>query len=174
MRMMYDLNSILEKIKDLRVKKDLSQTQMAKFLGITQAGYANIENNDKAKLSLTYAVGIAEKLNVGFNELYGIPGDNNLAIELRKENESLKKRIEELEDLLKAQKQILDLIDSEDIQIAIANSIRRRAREKKGYPNPFEDQSDEALSRGMEESEEFKKNARKFVQDHINKPGEVK
>lgn len=69
---MENLSQILEKIRSLRVQKGISQTQMAISLGITQAGYANIETNSTGKLSLAYAVGIAKALGVGFNDLYNI------------------------------------------------------------------------------------------------------
>ena len=107
---MENLSQVLEKIKGLRVQKGKSQTQMADLLGITQAGYANIESNSKVKLSLANAVGIAKALEIGFNELYDIDGDSQKIDDLNKEIETLKKRVVELDEQLNDKRQLIQFL----------------------------------------------------------------
>lgn len=172
MRMMKDLSSILEKIKNLRVQKDLSQTQMAKFLGITQAGYANIENNDKAKLSLAYAVGIAEVLGVSFNELFDIAGDSSKVEELQNENESLKKRILELEEQLNDKRQIIQFLSNNNFLKEVAWIIKQREYRKEHPRDIFSDDdlSDEGLDREKFMKDEAEEYLKKYVEDGKNPP----
>jgi len=88
--------STLEKIKTLRNQKGISQTKMAEIMGISQTGYAKIENGITESVSLPVAVNIAKALNVGFNELFDIDGDSQKIDSLNNEIEELKKTIEKL------------------------------------------------------------------------------
>ena len=161
------------KIKSLRVQKDLSQTQMANFLGITQAGYANIENNDKAKLSLAYAVRIAEVLNVGFNELYGIPGDSSKVEEIQNENEAFRKRIIELEEQLNDKRQIIQFLSDNNFLKEVAWIIYCREYNK-AHPDDLLS-GDYTISEDWIDRSDFIKNhaeefLRKYVEEGKNPP----
>ena len=89
---------ILEKIKNLRNQKGISQTKLADAIGISQTGYAKIERGDTENIPLSVAVGIAKALNVGFNELFDIDGDSQKIDGLNGQIEELKAKIEELKE----------------------------------------------------------------------------
>lgn len=98
---------ILEKIKEKRNQKNLSQAQVAAVIGISQAAYAKIENGITGNISLNIAKGIARALNESFNKLFEIemPLQNSDQIEkLKIENESLKKQSDEKSLLIDLQK----------------------------------------------------------------------
>lgn len=158
---MSTLKEVLEKIKNLRNQKGISQAQMAKMVGVTQAGYANIETNDKGKLSLVVAVGIAKALNVGFNELFDIDGDSQKIDSLNNEIKLLEKRIIELEDQLNDKRSIIEFLSSNDLLWHAAMGIdyesgeydKRRANTPKeayttleGFPEmPYDRENKESL-----------------------------
>lgn len=93
---------ILERIKNLRNQKGISQTKLAEAIGISQTGYAKIERGDTENIPLSVAVGIAKALNVGFNELFDIDGDSRKIDGLINEIELLKNRISEKSLLIEA------------------------------------------------------------------------
>ena len=90
-----------EKIKLLRKQKNLSQTQMAAVIGISQAAYAKFESGVTENIALFIAIGIAKALNEDFSELFGIESDNKNFAGLNKEIEELKSRITEKDLLIK-------------------------------------------------------------------------
>ncbi len=59
-----------KKIKDLRVDSDMSQTEVAKFLGISQRAYSHYEKADR-EISLDSLVQIADYFNVSIDYLLG-------------------------------------------------------------------------------------------------------
>lgn len=100
---------ILEKIKQHRNQKNLSQAQVAAVIGISQAAYAKIESGITENISLFIAKGIAKALNESFNELFDINSDSkNSEIQtdeiedLKKKNKELTARIEEKDILIKS------------------------------------------------------------------------
>ena len=53
----------MNKLKELRIKNNLNQKDIAKFLKITQPNYSNIENG-KIKLNIDYAKMLADFYSV--------------------------------------------------------------------------------------------------------------
>jgi transcriptional regulator with XRE-family HTH domain len=90
-----------DKIKLLRKQKNLSQTQMAAVIGISQAAYAKFESGVTENIALFIAIGIAKALNEDFSELFGIESDNKNFAGLNKEIEELKSRISEKDLVIK-------------------------------------------------------------------------
>ena len=162
---MDNLSQVLEKIKVLRVKKGKSQTQMAELLGITQAGYANIESNIKGKLSLAYAVGIAKALEVGFNELYNIDGDSQKIDSLNNEIETLKNRIKELEEQLEDKRRIVSLLENDDILSQIALTIRSIIEPYEPRKRDFNDL--DSIIRELEEKQPYDRDSRESTRRYI-------
>ena len=97
---------ILEKIKNLRNQKGISQTKLAEAIGISQTGYAKIERGDTENIPLSVAVGIAKALNVGFNELFNIDGDSRKIDGLNGQIEELNDKIAEKDKMIKLQDQV--------------------------------------------------------------------
>ena len=93
---------ILEKIKNLRNQKGLSQSKLAQEIGISQTGYAKIERGDTDNIPLSVAVGIANALNVGFNSLFDIDGDSKKIDSLNNKIKELTATIEDKDLLLKS------------------------------------------------------------------------
>lgn len=59
-----------KKIKDLRVDSDMSQTEIANFLGISQRAYSHYEKADR-EISLDSLVKISDYFNVSIDYLLG-------------------------------------------------------------------------------------------------------
>lgn len=98
-------SDILIKIKNLRNQKGISQTKLAKSVGLSQTGYAKMESGATGNISLSVALGIAKALNVGFNELFDIDGDS-------RKIEKLEKEISELQDELRVKESLYRLTKS--------------------------------------------------------------
>lgn len=61
----------MHRIKDLREDRDLSQTQVAKILNITQQQYSNIETG-KADISSEKLILLAKYYNVSVDYILGL------------------------------------------------------------------------------------------------------
>lgn len=59
-----------EKIRGIREDSDMSQTEVAKFLGISQRAYSHYEKADR-EISLDSLVQIADYFNVSIDYLLG-------------------------------------------------------------------------------------------------------
>ena len=68
---------IVNKIKNAREDKDLTQTEIAKSIGMDQSNYSKIER-DLQEPSLDQLKGIALLLNLDLNDLLGIKEDKTL------------------------------------------------------------------------------------------------
>lgn len=64
-----------EKIKNYRKTKGISQIEMAKFIGISQAAYGKIESGFTKTVTIEVGKGIALALGVSFVELFDISPD---------------------------------------------------------------------------------------------------
>ena len=73
----YVMNEIGHKIKLLRIKKGLSQENLANELGITQPSYARLEKEDN-RLKITRLIQIANMLEVRVEELIDTNLQNNV------------------------------------------------------------------------------------------------
>ena len=158
----------MKKIKDARIQKGISQTAMANEIGLSQPGYANIENGETKNIPLLVAVKISKVLGIGFNELYDIDGDSQKIDRLNMECEVLKKRIVELEEQLNDKRQIIDFLTKPSLAPVIAHSIKN---EKEGYtPTKLDpDNLDlDAFISEVEEREKFDKNAKEYILKHAN------
>ncbi|WP_338409763.1 helix-turn-helix transcriptional regulator [uncultured Flavobacterium sp.] len=71
------MNEIGHKIKLLRIKKGLSQENLANELGITQPSYARLEKEDN-RLKITRLIQIANMLEVRVEELIDTNLQNNV------------------------------------------------------------------------------------------------
>lgn len=71
------MNIPFEQIKNERIKKGISQVDMAKAAGMSRSAYVKFENNGSDNLSLKSAIGISEKLNFSFNSLFSIDEKSN-------------------------------------------------------------------------------------------------
>lgn len=91
-----------ERIKLYRKKKNLSQSQMASVIGISQAAYAKIESGVTGNITLVVATGIAKALGEDFNEVFEIEKDNKTIDALKDEVEELRTRISEKDLLIKS------------------------------------------------------------------------
>ena len=107
------MESLNEKIKRLRKEARISQTEMAKFAGINQASYSNIEKGETKSISIEVGRGIARALNISFVELFEIElatkdthVEDDEIKELRKQIEALRKKNEEL----KSENSVLSLL----------------------------------------------------------------
>ncbi len=104
---------ILEKIKQYRNQKNLSQAQVAAVIGISQAAYAKVESGITENISLNIAKGIAKALGENFNELFEINADNkNLDIQTD-EIEELKGKIKELQDRIEEKDLLIKTITTQ-------------------------------------------------------------
>lgn len=103
---------ISEKIKKLRKLKDLSQSEVANIINISQAAYAKIESGFTKSITIEIGKGIAKALDVSFNELFDIDAPSASIDQTEKlivEIEALKKQLDEkmlLIDLLLREKEI--------------------------------------------------------------------
>ncbi len=61
-----------QRIRELRLKRDLSQVEVSRVAGITQASLSNYETG-KRGIPLSTFLGVAEALDVGVCELLDIP-----------------------------------------------------------------------------------------------------
>lgn len=67
-----------ERLRSLRIKKKMSQQEMADFLGITRQGYAKYENND-SEPSFAMLEKIASFFGVTTDDLLGVRNTVNVA-----------------------------------------------------------------------------------------------
>lgn len=65
------MNNAYSKIKELRIKKGLTQVQVAKKLGLKQNNYSNLEKG-KSRLTVERLTLLAEILEVSVQEILGI------------------------------------------------------------------------------------------------------
>ena len=84
MRKMGDNETIVNKVRNFRVAKNLTQEQMAKALGINRATYINIESG-KRKLNVDELGIICDKLDVSISELIISSEDNKQSEEKLKQ-----------------------------------------------------------------------------------------
>lgn len=62
------MNTVGNKIRDLRIKKGFSQLSLAQELGITQPSYARLEQDDN-RITITRLIEIAKLLNTSTSYL---------------------------------------------------------------------------------------------------------
>lgn len=100
---------ILEKLKNLRISKNLSQSQIAKLIDISQAAYAKIESGETVDITIDIGKGIAKALGISFNELFEIEiADNN------KQEAELRVEIDRLNDIINGQKELITLLKAQN------------------------------------------------------------
>jgi transcriptional regulator with XRE-family HTH domain len=61
-----------QRIREWRLRRELSQAEVARLAGITQASLSNYENG-KRDLPLTTLLGVARALNVSVGDLLDLP-----------------------------------------------------------------------------------------------------
>lgn len=93
------MEGILNRIIEIRKSKKISQKDIAKHLGITQAAYAKVESGTTITVDRLYK--IAESLNVSVNDILNIkPINTENEKRLMSENERLRGEVENLELLI--------------------------------------------------------------------------
>jgi len=107
-RNLYICNMVLlnEKIKKLRIQKNISQVDMANAAGMSRGAFIAFENGkESVNLSLRAAIEIAKTLNISFNDLFEIEApaaagsvDESL---LKEKIADLQKQIEQKDDSIK-------------------------------------------------------------------------
>ncbi|WP_430813981.1 helix-turn-helix domain-containing protein [Carboxylicivirga sp. RSCT41] len=65
-------NNIGQRIKKERIRKGLTQEEVAKEIGISQVGYGKIERGETDKISLKVAKQISEKLELNYMDFFGV------------------------------------------------------------------------------------------------------
>lgn len=116
------MESINEKIKQLRIKTGVSQAEVSRSAGIKQSSYASIEKGDTKSISIEVGKGIAKALGISFNELFEIEAEqNNLLIEELKSEIEKRNRIQEITDKELALKD--KLIDSYEKTLGINEDL---------------------------------------------------
>lgn len=115
------MNTIEEKIRNIRELKNLTQEYMAKKLGITQAGYSKIETGT-TKVSYSKLLEISEVLGVKveellafdsqkyFNSFNNVKGSNNGSVTIKVEDGDIKTLYE---DKIKLLEKLLGLAEKE-------------------------------------------------------------
>jgi transcriptional regulator with XRE-family HTH domain len=81
------METIQDRIRKNRILKGLKQHDIAKAIGVSRTAYVQVENGTTKSISLEMAIGIANALDLSFNELFEIPD----------RTDHLQKRITELE-----------------------------------------------------------------------------
>lgn len=100
---------ILDKLKKLRTGKNLSQSQIAKLIDISQAAYAKIESGDTFDITIDIGKGIAKALGMSFNELFEIETIKN-----KEQEDELKAEIERLSEIIKEQKGLISILKEQN------------------------------------------------------------
>ncbi len=72
------MNNISTKFRTLRELHNYKQDYVASVLGITQSGYAKIENGDIGNVSLKYLQKLAELYQLNLEQLLGWDGKINI------------------------------------------------------------------------------------------------
>lgn len=114
----------MEKLKQLRKEKGISQSTVAKAAGISIAAYSNIENGVSKSITIDVGKGIADALGVSFNVLFDIEtvqlGTELLqksVNKLQEKNSKLENRILELEQWLDQQNGYIESLKAEKLNL---------------------------------------------------------
>lgn len=111
------MESMNEKIKQLRKLKGVSQVEVANAAGINQSSYASIENGNTKSITIDVGIGIAKALGTSFNELFEIDGTNSAIDELNRQIEELQGRIEELKNISAEKSLLIETLKNEQSHI---------------------------------------------------------
>lgn len=103
------MNSISNRIKELREVKNYSRKKLAELAGVSQPTIYNIENGKVSNITLSVGKGIARALDISFAELFEIEDSKN-AIETELANE-----IAKLKNTLKDKEMIIDFFEKEKV-----------------------------------------------------------
>lgn len=101
------MEGILNRIKEIRTAKKISQDQISKHLGITQAAYAKVESSKSITVDRLYKV--AEILNVSVGDLLRIELTENKGQEAE-----LKSEILRLNDIINGQKKLITILEEQN------------------------------------------------------------
>lgn len=112
------METIGEKIRRIRKSKGISQIAVADTCNIKQSSFANIESGKTQNITIEIGKGIANALNVSFNELFEI--------------EDLEQTVSDIENLLSEKNaKIADLqkqIEQKDLLIDLLKSDNQRIK----------------------------------------------
>lgn len=89
-----------ERIRRLRESKNLKQADVAELVGISRVAYSQIENNVTKSITIEVGKKLSRALQVPFNELFEIEDNTDEGRTLKLENENLRSKIEELQEII--------------------------------------------------------------------------
>jgi transcriptional regulator with XRE-family HTH domain len=97
------MKSHIEKIRKIRLAKKISQDEIAEKAGLSRVAYTYLENGktNPEAIKLVSAIGIAQALNIPFNDLFEIENSKemeltNEIVRLKRELENCKKELEKI------------------------------------------------------------------------------
>ena len=154
-----------ERIKKLREEFGFSKADMARMCGITQTAYTNIENAETKSITIETGKKIANSLKISFFDLFEIDGDSQKIANLNNEIETLKKRIEELEEQLKDKRRIISLIENDDVLSQIALAIKSVIEPFQHRKRDFNDT--DSLLKELEEKQPYDRDSRESTKQYI-------
>ena len=125
------------RIKQLRKDRNLSQDQMAAFIGISQTAYANIENGSTGKITIENGKAIAKALGTSFAELFNI--DYSIS-----DTEFIKNKEKEFDNLLLALKEKTKALEDKTLLIELL--LREKENHKSIIVNTITRYSNHILS----------------------------
>lgn len=99
--------AFLEKVKEARKKKGLSQEELAKTLGINKIAYNRIENG-KTKLTFDRVYQLMDILGTDF--VYEFENNSRPLYVVNEDIEALKNELKELEKQLSEKQLLIDLL----------------------------------------------------------------
>lgn len=87
------MEELHDKIRAIRLSKNVNQSEMANSIGISRNAYVQIEKGVTKSISIEAGKKIAEALQVSFNELFEIEQESKIESELKGEKEELDNQI---------------------------------------------------------------------------------
>lgn len=115
------MESIGTKIKQIRLSKNIKQSDIIKASNISRTKYISIENSDDfgaKNISIEAGIGIAKTLGVPFTELFEIEDSNTISVKLSNEVAENEKEIEKLKNILKDKAIMVEMYQNEKIRIS--------------------------------------------------------
>lgn len=145
------MNNVHLKLKELRIGKNLTQTQMAQMAGISRATYVFIENGQTKTISIEVGLALAKTLEIPFNELFEIECTQKDAI-TQKEHDELWAALKEKNKSLEEKNQMIELLQSE-LRSYKKNAATDEIRALFGFLH--EDQASREITQSDEESQKL-------------------
>lgn len=162
------------KIKEIRLEKGMSVNALSKKVGMSHTAINRIENDDTKSITIETGLKIANALNIGFNELFGIDSpkkDEKLTI--------LTDEILEYRQLLTRLTGLIHILDDEFDKLtkSLMEMQSEILEKEKSFDNPILDMIIQATSNinviqpHLKNSAEM---AQKLLNQNIVPPGRIR